>query len=263
MATIASLLRERVTLQVNCVDRIFLAGYLPKLQSEGMLVRFCWIVGFRFPVRAALGKIGAAYVRAIERFAGKYRIPVVHFKKGQSKELVARRYMHQAERNGRFGVVMIGVAQEKASAWRGFKAGGSASHPHFCDRRRSVFPNHLYFCIRDREWGPAFIKARMAGRKWPSVSRSRLRPSRGSSEARTRSGGCSMHRAIARYRRARARPKASTEGRERRRLCLWRVRSGRRSVDLEHRGQAANGARRPRHPESRGRRALWRPQDPQ
>jgi hypothetical protein len=34
MATIASLLRERVSLQVNSVDRIFLAGYVPKLQSE-------------------------------------------------------------------------------------------------------------------------------------------------------------------------------------------------------------------------------------
>src|SRR5450432_4016287 len=34
MATIASLLRERVSLQVNSVDRIFLAGYVPKLQSD-------------------------------------------------------------------------------------------------------------------------------------------------------------------------------------------------------------------------------------
>ena len=40
MATVASLRRERVTLQVNSVDRIFLAGYVPKLQSEGQVVRF-------------------------------------------------------------------------------------------------------------------------------------------------------------------------------------------------------------------------------
>ena len=158
MATIASLLRERVTLQVNSVDRIFLAGYLPKLQSEGMVVRFLLDRGFPIPGPAALGKIGAAYVRAIDRFAAKHQIPVVQFKKGQSKELVARGYMRKAEREGRFGVVMIGVAQEKTSAWRGFKAGGSASHPHFCYRRMSVFPNHYYFYIRDREWGPAFIK---------------------------------------------------------------------------------------------------------
>ena len=46
MATIASLLRERVTLQVNSVDRIFLAGYIPKLQSEGQVVRFLLDRGF-------------------------------------------------------------------------------------------------------------------------------------------------------------------------------------------------------------------------
>ena len=158
MATIASLLRERATLQVNSVDRIFLAGYIPKLQSEGQVVRFLLDRGLPIPSPAALGKIGEGYVRAIERFSKRYRIPMVHFKKGESKELVARRYMQKAEREGRFGVVMIGVAQEKTSAWRGFRQGGSDSHPHFSYRRMSVFPNHYYVYIRDREWGPAFIK---------------------------------------------------------------------------------------------------------
>ena len=54
---------------------------------------------------------------------------------------------------------MIGIAQEKTSAWRGFKAGGSASHPHFSYRRMSICPNFFYIYIRDREFGPGFIKA--------------------------------------------------------------------------------------------------------
>ena len=98
MATIASLLRERATLQVNSVDRIFLAGYIPKLQSERQVVRFLLDRGLLIPSPAALGKIGEGYVRAIERFSKRYRIPMVHFKKGESKELVARRYMQKAER---------------------------------------------------------------------------------------------------------------------------------------------------------------------
>ncbi|MGZ6617420.1 MAG: hypothetical protein ACXVFQ_23725 [Solirubrobacteraceae bacterium] len=151
MATIASLLRERVSLQVNSADRIFLAGYVPKLQSEGMLVRFLLDRGFPIPSPAMLGKISQSYVRAIERFASKQKIPVVHFKRGESKEQVARRYMEKAELDGRFGVVMIGVAQEKASAWRGFVNGGTAAHPHFSYRRMSVFPNHYYFYVRDPE----------------------------------------------------------------------------------------------------------------
>lgn len=158
MATIESLLSDRVSLQVRSVDRIFLAGYVPKLQSEGLVVRFLLDRGFPIPSPAALGKIGQRYVRAIERFATKQKVPVVHFKKGEVKEQTARRYMRKAEREGRFGVVMIGVEQERASAWRGYRQGGPDSHPHFCYRRMSVFPNHYYFYVRDPEWGAAFVK---------------------------------------------------------------------------------------------------------
>ncbi|MCA1680358.1 MAG: hypothetical protein LC777_16095 [Actinobacteria bacterium] len=158
MATIASLLAEHVTLRVRSVDRLFLAGYLPKLQTAGQVVRFLLGRGFPIPSPAALGKIGQAYVRAIERYAQDNEIAVVRFKRGESKEEVARPYMQAAEREGRFGVVMIGVAQEKTRAWRGWRSGGSDAHPHFEYARQSVFPNQYYFYVRDREWGPAFLK---------------------------------------------------------------------------------------------------------
>jgi hypothetical protein len=166
MATIESVLRERVTLAIRSVDRIFVAAFVPRLQCEGQVVRFLLDRGYPIPSPAALGKLGQAYVRAIERFAVKNRVPVVHFAKGASKEDVAARYMRAAEREGRFGVVMVGIAQEKATAWRGFRRGGSDSHPHFVYRRMSVFPNHYYFYVRDPEWGPAFIKT-CAYAPWP------------------------------------------------------------------------------------------------
>jgi hypothetical protein len=40
VATISSLLAEHVSLEVRSVDRIFLGGYVPGLQSDGLLVRF-------------------------------------------------------------------------------------------------------------------------------------------------------------------------------------------------------------------------------
>ena len=157
MATVASLLRDRVSLQVNSVDRIFLAGYVPKLQSEGMVVRFLLDRGFPIPSPAALGKIGQPMCA---RSSGS--LPSRGSRSCISRGRVqgARRpavYV-KAERDGRFGVVMIGVAQEKTSAWRGFRSGGTAAHPHFSYRRMSVFPNHYYFYVRDAELGPAFIK---------------------------------------------------------------------------------------------------------
>ena len=159
MATIRSLLRDRVTLQVRSVDRLFLQAYVPKLMSEGLLIRFLLDRGFPIPSPALLGKIGAGYVRAIERFASRNQIPVVHFQRRESKEEIARPYFEQAEREGRFGVVLIGVAQERARVWAGWRQGGSDAHPHFVFGWQSRFPNHYYFYVRDREWGRAFVKA--------------------------------------------------------------------------------------------------------
>jgi hypothetical protein len=158
MATTASLLRDRVTLRVRSVDRLFLQGYVPRLMCEGQVVRFLLDRGFTIPSPVLLGKIGRGYVREIERFAADAEIPLVRFKKGESKEDTARSHLERAEREGRFGVVMIGVAQEKASAWRGWRSGGRRSHPWFSFGRQTVFVNHYYFYVHDRDWGPAFLK---------------------------------------------------------------------------------------------------------
>lgn len=159
MATIASLLRDHVTLRVRSVDRLFLQGYVPRLMTEGMVVRFLLDQGNPIPSPALLGKLGRAYVKQIERFAAEHEIAVVRFGKGESKEQTARGYFDQAEAEGRTGCVLVGVAQEKASAWRGWRDGGPDGHPHFCFGRQTVFVNHYYFYILDPEWGPSFIKA--------------------------------------------------------------------------------------------------------
>jgi hypothetical protein len=158
VATISSLLTDHVSLQVRSVDRLFVQGYVPRLQSEGLLVRFLLDRGFPIPSPALLGKIGRDYVNQINAFVVKNEIPVVKFAKGDVKEEIARKHFQAAEREGRFGVVMVGIAQEKTSAWRGWRDGGPDSHPHFVYRRQSIFPNNYYFYIRDPDWGPSFIK---------------------------------------------------------------------------------------------------------
>jgi hypothetical protein len=158
VATIRSLLRDRVRLQVRSVDRIYLQGYVPKVMSEGMVVRFLLDRGFPIPSPSLLGDIGRRYVAAVERFAVEHEIPVVRFVRRESKEERVRPYLEAAAREGRFGVIAIGVAQEKTSAWRGWREGGPDGHPHFRFGRQSVFVNHYYFYVRDHEWGPAFVK---------------------------------------------------------------------------------------------------------
>jgi hypothetical protein len=158
VATISSLLADHVTLQVRSVDRLFFQGYVPRLQTKFQVIRFLLDRGFPIPSPAVLGRIGREYVGAVERFISEREIPLVRFQKGDVKEEIAREYFRAAERDGRFGVVMVGVVQERTAAWRGWREGGSDGHPHFEYRRQSIFPNNYYFYIRDPDWGPAFIK---------------------------------------------------------------------------------------------------------
>jgi hypothetical protein len=158
MATVASLLAEHVRFRLTSVDRIFVAGYVPALMTEGQVVRFLLHRGYPIPSPAGLGHNHDRLVREIERFIAEGDIPVVRFVRRQSKEEVARPYLAGAEREGREGVVLVGVAQERVAGWRGWKDGGSQGHPHFTYRRQALFVNHYYFYVWDRDWGPAFLK---------------------------------------------------------------------------------------------------------
>ena len=174
MADYATLLRERVVLTCRSVDRIFLQAYVPKLQSVGLVCRFLrWQKHFFVPSSAAFGKIGDDYVAKVHKFAAENDIPVVYFDKEKkkrkekvSKEEVARPYLEAAAKAGGEGrVAMIGIAQEKASVWRSWKAKGQekARHPHMEWGRQMAMVNHFYFYIWDPEWGAAFWKTNAYG----------------------------------------------------------------------------------------------------
>jgi len=85
----SSLLADHVTLRVPSVDRLFFQGYVPKLQTAGMLIRFLLDRGFPIPSPVLLGKIGRAYGAAIAQFALDHEVAVVRFAKQDCKEDVA------------------------------------------------------------------------------------------------------------------------------------------------------------------------------
>ncbi len=126
MTDYATLLRDHTTLTCRSVDRFFLQGYVPKLQTVGLVCRFLrWQRRFPIPSSAAFGKIGEGYVKDVHRFAKVNRIPLIYFKKGKSKEAEARPLIDKAAAEGGGGkVVLIGIAQEKASVWRSWPAKG-------------------------------------------------------------------------------------------------------------------------------------------
>lgn len=161
MTDYATLLRDHVTLKVRSMDRIFLQGYVPQLQTVGMVCRFLrWQRKFPIPSSAAFGKIGEQYRKAIDHFAEQQKIPRVEFKKGQDKEKLALPYLAAAAKEGRDRVVLIGTAQEKASVWRSWPRKGQekAAHPHMDWERQMAYIQHFYFYLWDAEWGGTFWK---------------------------------------------------------------------------------------------------------
>ena len=58
LLTVNDILKDHMTLDVECLDRIYLNGYVPNLQVGGQVVQFLTKQGFAIPSPALIGKIG-------------------------------------------------------------------------------------------------------------------------------------------------------------------------------------------------------------
>ena len=119
MSDISEILKEHVTLDIECIDRIYLNGYIPTLQMGGQLVKFIQQRGYDIPSPAVLRQWTDTYKKAVEQYAQEQGIEMIHFEKGVRKEDVAAKY--RAEFEGEEGVLFIGIAQERAYAFKGRK----------------------------------------------------------------------------------------------------------------------------------------------
>jgi hypothetical protein len=138
MANINELLEGHVTLEVECIDRLYLNGYLPSLATAGGLVRFLTEhLGKPIPSPALLGQITQSWVEAVKSLASQQGIPWVRFQHGERKDEVAKRQ----QRGVRDQVVFVGVAQEKAQTFSARKQGSTFHY----DREKTVYVNHYYF----------------------------------------------------------------------------------------------------------------------
>ncbi len=154
---IATIIRDHVSLTTTCIDRLYLNGYVPTLQTSGQLCTFLREhLGNPIPSPALFRPLHDRFVGEVRAFAERAAIPLVHFERGQRKDEVAAR--ERARFTASEGVVFIGVAQEKASAFRARKLAGPAGGVSFDFSRQSVAVNHYYFYVQDPEWGPAFVK---------------------------------------------------------------------------------------------------------
>jgi hypothetical protein len=130
--TVDELLDGHVALDVECLDRIYLNGYVPNLQVGGQVASFMTQhLGYPIPSPAIMEKMGTSFRRAVRGFADTNHIPVVQFHKGERKIDVMGRYLTAQAANGRSGVAAIGVAQEYQNVFAATQRERSAGFPWF------------------------------------------------------------------------------------------------------------------------------------
>ncbi len=157
VANINDVLDGHAALDLECLDRLYLNGYVPNLQVGGQVITFMKEhLGLPIASPAVFNKIGNAFRHSVTAFAEDNDIPVVRFKKGDRRIDVMRPFLDKATAPA---VVAIGVAQEFQWVFAGHqrptdKPGAVNYGFDKAERRVSCF----YFYVLDEEFGPGFIK---------------------------------------------------------------------------------------------------------
>jgi hypothetical protein len=159
VVTVNDVLDGHVTLDIECLDRIYLNAYVPILQTSAQVVAFLsGHLGFPFPSPVLFRQLGERFRKAVASFAEANDIPWVRFGKGEAKLEAMAPHLARQACTGRSGVAAIGVAQEFQRVWTAYEGKTSTGTPRwsFCKADRRV--TCCYFYLWDEDFGPAFIK---------------------------------------------------------------------------------------------------------
>ena len=156
--SVAAVLKEHVTLEIEGIDRMYLNVYVPCLQRDGGVVSFFrFHLGHRFASSVLMDPISKEFVVAMERFANEQQIPVVVLRKGERKDDIAAGHLKKF--TGEEGVLFVGKAQEKTAVFRTERRRNEktgATYPWLV--RSTAMVNHFYVYCVDRDFGPFFLK---------------------------------------------------------------------------------------------------------
>jgi hypothetical protein len=160
MVTAAEMVAGHVTLDISCLDRLYLNGYVAKLQTAGGVIYFFHHHrGKPIASPALFEPIGQKFRKDVKDWAQANGVPVVQFKAGERKADVMAPYLEAAEASGRSQVAAIGCAQEFQAVWTARKRDTDPGKPpqfSFTKEQRRVSVFYVY--IWDEEMGGGFIK---------------------------------------------------------------------------------------------------------
>jgi len=156
MLTVKEILMDKISLDIECVDRMYLNGYVKHLQMPGGLITFIREqMGFPIPSPMVMRPVTEAYRKGVEQYAKEQGIGILSFVKGVDKDQTVRNHLERFP--GKQGVVLIGKAQEKALGYRAMRK-DHGSKVWFEYSRQSMYVTYYYFYIWDQDFGLFFIK---------------------------------------------------------------------------------------------------------
>lgn len=155
--SVAEILRDHVELEIEGIDRMYLNGYVPSLQTGAGFAFFLRSqLACRVPSTFMIAPMSKKFIGTIERLAKEEGIDLVSFERGERKDDRAQEYLARFE--GEEGILFVGKAQEKASVFRTEKRVDPAGIKYPWLVRSTAMVNHYYFYIVDRDFGLLFIK---------------------------------------------------------------------------------------------------------
>ena len=117
---IAAIIRQHVSLEVRCIDRLYLHAWMPKLQTSGGLCYFLHEhLGHPIPSPALFKPLHDRFVPAIPAFAHRHRIPTVAFEPQAAEGRHRGRVSRGASPAGR---------ASSSSAWRKRRCASFKAH---------------------------------------------------------------------------------------------------------------------------------------
>ena len=153
----SEILAEHTTLELECIDRMYLNVYVPMLQSgAGVAWFFRKVRGNPVPSSALMAPLTNRFVAGLKRFAADRGIDVVRFERHERKDDRTRAYLRGFESDE--GVLYIGVAQEKTRVVRTERRVDPVHGPYPWLVSSTAMVNHYYVCLVDAEFGPLFVK---------------------------------------------------------------------------------------------------------
>jgi hypothetical protein len=155
--TVAEVINQHVTLELESLDRVYLNVYQPRLQTPKAAFLFLRENYGRGAVSSRqMRTITQRFLQSIDRYARQHDVPLISFQKNQRKEDLAAEYLTEFPEPE--GLLFIGKAQEKVRTFRteGRHNARGETYPWIVETTAMV--NQYYFYGVDEDFGPFFLK---------------------------------------------------------------------------------------------------------